>query len=159
MAGMAGVAIENSRGNLADAARIGINTFNAVDPGERGILGFELGFLLLKLGYFDEVQANFAPPPPAPFLWRNDPRGLAMIEASGMAPRQIFTMSPMSDAASRIYLRSGRAAELANLYHVAATSPEGFSNDFGKAELVSLAPAIAMALKQTGKAEEADHLL
>jgi tetratricopeptide (TPR) repeat protein len=160
MAGIVGMTIENAKGDISEAARIGINTFNAVGPKKGGILGVELVFILLKLGYLDEAQANFSfVPPPAPYLWRNDPRGLDMIEALHLPPRTFFASSPLTDSASRVYLLSGRGARLAELYRSAAFSPAGFKEAVGEAESVNLAPTIALALRQSGDDAEASALV
>jgi TolB-like protein len=159
LAGMVGVAIQNEKGDLSEAARIGIKTFNSVGPTERGILGYELAFLLLKLGYFDEVQANFDPPASAPYFWRNDPRGLDILEDQNLPARQFFTMSPLSDAASRVFVTSGRGAQLAELYRQVGSTPAEFQALVGEPELVIQAPTIALALRQSGDNAAADSLL
>ena len=159
LAGMVGISIADAKGDFSEAARIGISTFNAVPPNERGILGYELGFLLLKLGYFDEVQNNFDVPAPAPYLWRNDPRGLDILEAEQLTPEQFFTMGPLSQSASRVYLLSGRGARLAELFLKGPGSAEGLEEVAGLGELVVLGPSIALALRQTGEPAEADRLL
>lgn len=159
-AALVGMAIENTKGDLSGAARIGIDAFNSVKPEERGLLGVELVFALLRLGYFDEAQANFSfVPPPAPYLWRNDPRGLDMIEALNMPPADFFTGGIMTLAASRIYLLSGRGARLAELYASLGFSPAEFRSAVGDVDLINLAPAIALALQQSGKPDEAIGLL
>ena len=158
-AGLVGVAIENSKGDLSGAARIGIRAFNSVGPEEGTVLGYELGFLLLKLGYYDEVQANFDVPPPAPYLWRNDQRGLDMVEALDFTPKRFFAMSPMSDAAGRVYVLSGQSARLAELYRSAASSPAEFQSILGDDEMIIQAPTIAIALRQSGDPAAAEQLL
>ncbi len=160
LAGMVGVAIESQKGDVSKAARIGINAFNSSPPDERGLIGVELIFVLLKLGYLDEAQANFSfIPPPAPYLWRNDPKGLDMIEAQHLPVRTFFSSSPLADAAIRTYLLSGRGARLAALYREVASSPAEFEAALGDVALINFGPPIARALQQTGKSEEALRLL
>lgn len=159
LAGMAGVAIEDSKGDLSAAAKVGIRTFNAIGPNERAILGYELAFLLMKLGYFDEVSSNFDVPPAAPFLWRNDPRGLDMVEALDFPPTRFFSQGPLPLNAARVYLLSGRGARLAELYRAAASSPAEFETLTGPDILIDLAPVIALALRQSGDSAEAESLL
>ncbi len=159
LAGLVGVAIENAKGDLSEAARIGIRAFNSVGPTERGVLGFELGFLLLKLGYFDEVQANFDVPASAPYFWRNDPKGLDVLEDQHLPARVFFTMSPLSNAAARVYVTSGRSGRLADLYHEVGPTPAEFQALVGEPEVVIQAPMIALALRQSGNKPAADSLL
>lgn len=159
MAGMVGVAIENEKGDLSEAARIGINAFNKVGPTERGVLGYELGFLLLKLGYFDEVQSNFDVPASAPYFWRNDPKGLDVLEDQHLPPRNFFTLSPLSNAAGRVYVTSGRSARLAELYRQVASTPAEFQSLVGEGEFIDQAPTIAVALRKSGDNAAADRLL
>ncbi|HEU4956052.1 MAG TPA: TIR domain-containing protein [Sphingomicrobium sp.] len=159
MAGMVGIETENVKGNFSEAARIGITTFNAVPPDKRGVLGYSLAFTLLKLGYFEEVEENFTVPPPSPYLWRNDPRGLDVVEAMNLSPRQFFTSQPMADAACRVYMLSGRGGQLAKMYRSVASSPSEFQAVAGESGLAALGPTIALALRQTGDRAGADRLL
>jgi TolB-like protein/Flp pilus assembly protein TadD len=146
--------IANAKGDWAEAARIGIRTYNAAAPDERRVLVHDLVFALLKLGDFDAVQANFPEvlPPMASLLWRNDPRALDMIEAMNLSPRDFFDMGPPTFSASRVYVLSRRGKRLAQLYRSAISSPEELDTPL-------LAPVIALALKQAGDLAEANRVL
>ena len=160
MAAMVGIETANAKGDVSGAARIGINAYNALTPEKRGILGYSLAFILLKLGYFGEVEAaGFNVPPAAPYLWRNDPRGLEIVEAMNLTPRLFFQSSPMTDAACRVYVLSGRGRQLAKLYRSVASSPAEFQSIAGEFGLDTIGPTIALALRQSGDSAEADRLL
>ena len=69
VAAMAAIETENAKGNVSGSARIGIRAYNSLSPERREILGYSLAFILLKLGYFEEVEkAGFNVPRPAPYL-------------------------------------------------------------------------------------------
>ena len=160
MAAMVGIETASAKGDVSEAARIGIKAYNQLSPEKRGILGYSLTFTLLKLGYFEEVEkAGFDVPTAAPYLWRNDPRGLDIIEGMNLTPRLFFQSSPMTDSASRVFILSGRGAQLVKLYRAVASSPEEFESVTGGFGLVSVGPSVAIALRQAGDQAEADRLL
>jgi TolB-like protein/tetratricopeptide (TPR) repeat protein len=160
MAAMVGIETANAKGDVSEAARIGINAYNALSPEKRGILGYSLAFVLLKLGYFDEVEeGGFDFPAAAPYLWRNDPRGLEIVEAMNLTPRLFFQSSPMTDAACRVYMLSGRGAQLAKMYRSVASSPSEFTSVAGEFGLSTVGPTIALALRKSGDRAGADRLL
>jgi tetratricopeptide (TPR) repeat protein len=160
MAAMVGIETASAKGDISEAARIGINAYNQLSPEKRGILGYSLGFTLLKLGYFEEVEkAGFDVPTPAPYLWRNDSRGLDIIEKMNLTPRLFFQSSPLTDSASRIFILSGRGAQLVKLYRAVASSPEEFESVTGGFGMLSVGPTVAIALRQAGDQAEADRLL
>ncbi len=124
------------------------------------ILGYSLAFILLKLGYFEEVEkAGFNVPRPAPYLWRNDPRGLNIIKSMNLTPKQFFQLSPMSDAACRVYLLRGRGAQIVKMYRSVGFSPAASHSVAGEFGVVSLGPTIAVALRHSGNPAEAERLL
>jgi tetratricopeptide (TPR) repeat protein len=160
MAAMVGIETANARGDVSDAAHIGIKAYNALAPDKRGILGYSLGFILLKLGYFEEVEkAGFDVPRAAPYLWRNDPRGLDIIHAMNLTPRLYFQSSPMTDSSARVYVLSGRGAELVKLYRSVASSPAEFQSVAGDFGVLAVGPTIALALRRAGDEAEAERLL
>jgi hypothetical protein len=101
-------------------------------------------------------------PPLAPYLWRNDPKGLEMLESHHMPPRTFFSIQPLAESAGRVYLLSGRGKTLSDMYLSLKSSPESFARlaDRESPEhFPYLAPLIAIALKQNGHAEDASALL
>jgi hypothetical protein len=156
---MVALEIANAKGDFSKAARIGITTFNALPPDKRGILGQSLGFVLLRLGYYDEVEANWDVPPPAPYLWRNDPRGLELVDSMNLTPRLFFQSTPLTDSACRVYILSGRARQLATMYRSVASSPAEFRSIVGSDGLATIGTTVAVALRQSGDTAGAEKLL
>lgn len=148
------------KGDLSGAADIGLRFVNSTPRSDKMLVEGQLWSLLVQLGYFHEAQQVSPTPPFAPPLWRNDPRGLAMVEALKLPPRQFFVLFPLPMNAGRVYLLSGRGAKLAELYRAAASSPEEFLSMLNEDEaLVQLAPFIALALREVGDVEQSGQLL
>jgi len=160
MAAMVTIETANAKGDVSTAARVGIDAYNRLSPEKRGILGYSLAFILLKLGYFEEVEkAHFDVPRPAPYLWRNDPRGLDIVEAMNLTPKQYLQASPMTDAASRLYVLSGRGEKLVSIYRSIGSSPAALQSVTGEFEMVTIGPTIAIALRNSRDAQAAQQLL
>jgi tetratricopeptide (TPR) repeat protein len=149
-----------SRGALGEAANVGMAYLASGSEEGRPVIQLILWPLLLQLG-FDEVAADMGPTPPfGPPLWRNDPKGLDMVERMGLPPRKFFAMSPLPQNAGRVYVLSGRSSTLADLYLSLALPPRDFAKLCGPdIEFVSIAPIVAIALRKSGHPEEAAKLL
>jgi hypothetical protein len=83
-----------------------------------------------------------------------------MIESHGMPARTFFTLMPLTENASRVYVLNGRSDELARKYLSLNLSVEDFSklgND--PTHFLYSAPIIAVALQKSGHAKEASDLL
>ncbi len=158
---LAEVTILDWRGDYSEAVKVGLAAYQRAPESKRILLRGYLSFVLLRLGHVDQaVGINKAAPPFARSLWANDPRGLEMIKALGLSPRVFWTRPPLSEGASRVYLLSGRSAELAALYRGVASSPDQFAavlEDPGR--FVHLAPLVVLALRLTGDQAEAERLL
>ena len=156
----AGMEIARFRNDQSEAARIGLELLRRKPEESRGIVGFPLFGVLLQLGYEEEARKAFPPPPFGPVLWKNDPRGLDMVEALGMRPEQFFAVHPLPMNAGRVYLLSGRGEELARLYRQAVSRPDEFRVVAGSdVDFVKLAPFIALGLRKAGDEAEAQRLL
>lgn len=160
LSALAGMQIAQARGDLSEAARIGLKLLRDDPQGTRGILGFPLFGLLLQLGHTEEARSAFPPPSFGPPLQANDPRGLDIVEKMGLSPKQFFVLNPLPMNAGRVYLLSGRGATFAKLYRQAASSPEEMISVTGSdLDYAMLAPFIALGLRQAGDGEEAARVL
>ena len=149
-----------SKGELGKAANIGLAYWKTGRKEGRIAIGIVLWPVLLQLGFADE--ANVASPAPefASYLWRNDPKGLDIMETHHIDPKTFFAISPLTENAGRVYILSGRGATLADLYLSLKATPEEFrklSSD--NAHFLYVAPLVAVALKSSGHAAQAAALL
>ena len=154
------MAILQSKGDLSAAAALGVDRLKAIPRSERFAI-IDLHLLLIQLGYVDEFIDYFDPPPSVPYLLKNDPKGLDILfESEKLTPRDFFNRGPLAQVASRVYIDSGRSAELVRLYHAVASSPDELIAIIGEREIYAgFAPLLALALREQGEAEEADRLL
>jgi adenylate cyclase len=160
------IRIENAykKGNLAEAANIGLAYWKTGRKEARGAIGADLWVVLLQLGFMEEANKLGPAPDFALALWRLDPKGLDLMESHHIDVRTFFTLAPLTENAARLYLLSGRGKTLADLYLSLKMSPESFfSLAHGDAtddnHFLYTAPLIAEALKQNGHAEKAKALL
>ena len=151
------------RGDFSEAIKIGLQSYHRPQHGASDfsdIAEGELWTLLLDLGFSDEVDKIGKPPPFAPFIRRNDPRGLDMVEALKLPPEAFWQLFPLSEAAGRAYVLTGRGPELAALYRTGAGSPDGLAKQVGgDLRFVQLAPLVSLALRQADDPAEADRLI
>jgi adenylate cyclase len=150
------------KGNLAKAANIGLAYWKTGRTEGRSAIVVVLSSVMLQLGFGDEI-ANIGPAPDfAAALWRNDPRGLDLMESHRIDPTTFFSIQPLTENAARVYLLSGRGKTLANMYLSLKSSPEEFHKSAtgdGPEHFLYSAPLIAIALKQNGHARDAAALL
>jgi TolB-like protein/tetratricopeptide (TPR) repeat protein len=157
---LAGMEIARARGDLSEAARLGLALLRANPDRSQGIVGFPLFGILLQLGFVEEADRVFPPPAFGPSIRNNDPRALDMVESLGLRPKRFFALHPLPMGASRVYVLSGRGKRLAELYHEAAHSPEDMRAISGSdLQFVKIAPYIALGLRDAGEAEEAKRVL
>ena len=150
------------RGELAKAANIGLQVWSGGRPEARTVIGNWLWQILLQLDFGDVVfSGKMGPAPPvALYLWRDDPEGLDRIKAIHMSPKMFMTLSPMVQNAGRVSLLKGRPGMLADGYMSLGMTPEIYAGQFDDAEdFPSVVPALALSLKHTGHASEAQALL
>lgn len=157
---LASVTVFSRSGDLSSAVNAGLALLNSRPDVDADLVRFPVSAALMQLGREDEARAVAPPPPFGPVLWRNDPKGLEMVEKLNLSPRAFFTMGPLPMNAGRVYLLTGRGAKLAELYRSAASSPEKMlrlaRSDFNYLEL---APFIALGLRAAGDSAEADKIL
>jgi adenylate cyclase len=150
------------RGNLAQAANIGLSYWKTGRKDGRVAIGFSLWTVLLQLGFSDE-SARLGPVPAfGPALWRNDPKGLDMMEAQGIDTRTFFSLQPLTENAGRVYLLSGRGRKLADMYLSLKLAPDAFEKlaaGDGPEHFLYSAPLIAVALRESGHSADAAALL
>jgi TolB-like protein len=148
------------RGDLAEAANTGLDYLKTGRTEGRTAISATLSGILLGLGYTDEayiVSPNV--PEFAPYLWRNDPKGLDMLEALRMPPREFFAFGPLPANAGKVYVLSGRGKTLADMYLSLGVSPQEFAKLSGDPGFLYAAPIVAVALLQNGHGDEAKSLL
>jgi TolB-like protein len=152
--------------DLAKAANIGLQMWASGRPEARTVAAVDLWGILLQLDYIDEagvLSAATGPAPEfAPLLWRNNPEGLDMMEASHIDPRAFFILGPLTENAGRVYLLSGRSRKLADLYLSLKVTPDEFvtlAEGEGPEHFLYSAPLVALALRQNGHGTEAKALL
>jgi adenylate cyclase len=147
-------------GDLARALNLALQYWNR--PEARTVVGLNLWPALLQLGFVDEARKMGPSPDFAPYLWRNDPKGLDILESHHIEPRTFFRLDPLTENAGRVYLLSGRGRTLADLYLSSKLTPQEFlalSNGEDPTHFLYSAPLVAAALKQNGHASDADALL
>lgn len=83
-----------------------------------------------------------------------------MVEALSMRPEQFFAVHPLPMNAGRVYLLTGRGKKLAELYRQAVSRPDDLRVVAGSdLDFVTLAPFIALGLREAGDEAEAQRLL
>ena len=160
LSGLARLTVLEDRKDLSEAARAGLEAYKAASPEDRGLLGVVLAGTLLTL-QLDEVAVRVTPvPPAAKFMWTNDPRALPFIENVAMDPMNFWNAAPMTQLVTRNLVHHRRERDLVRLYKQGAGSPEKlFERSSYPGAFLFDAPLVAMALRRTGEASEADELL
>ena len=148
-----------SKGNIAEAVNLGMRYWVGGKTAGRDVIGLTMWEHLLRLGFADLAWKAGPSPAFAPFLWRNDPKGLDMIEAQHLATRTLFSISPLCENAGRVSILSGRSAQYAQKYLSLNLSPVDFSKIHDPGHFVSCAPVVAIELKNSGHGDKAGPLL
>lgn len=151
-----------SRGNLAQAANIGLQVWASGRHDARTLIGMDLWTILLQLDLGDFAYGlNMGPAPDfAPYLWHDDPKGLEMVESHHLSAKVFMTLSPLVQNVGRVSLLKGRPAMLAEGYRSLGMTPETYAAQFDDPEdFPSIVPALALSLQRTGHGSEADPLL
>jgi hypothetical protein len=121
-----------------------------------------LSLALMQLGFAEEAGRVGPMPDFGPYLWRNDPKGLDMLESHHIDALTFFALEPLTENAARVYLLSGRGKKVADMYLSLKVTPPEFEKlavgDEPEHFLYS-APLVALALRQNGHATDADALL
>lgn len=154
------IELAREKGDLAEAANVGLEYWKTGSQDGRPAIAMTLWSLLLQLG-FEEQAWKISPAPPfAPYLFKNDPKGLEMVESMNIAPLQFFSMVLLPQNASRVYVLTGRSQKLADMYLSLRLPPEQFMKlaGGGYPSLYS-ATMVSVALRQTGHSSEAASLL
>jgi adenylate cyclase len=150
------------KGNLAEAANLGLAYIARKEKTDAPGIAGTLWVVLQQLGYPDLAAGLGGGPEFAPYLWRNDPKGLDMLESHHMPAETFFKLDPLTENAGRVYLLSGRGKTLADMYLSLEMAPQQFAA-LASAErpehFVLSAPLIAVALKENGRGKDAAALL
>ncbi len=144
-----------------NALNIGLKYLQTAREDERTAVALPVSVLLLQLGH-DDVAWKFSPAPPfARLLRKNDPRGLAGVEATHLSPVEFFFTSPLQNVAGRVLVVNGRGNELAQKYDALELTPDQLQSIMGPGPegFVLLAPILAKALQGAGDMEEAGRIL
>ncbi len=148
------------KGDLAEAANMGLDYLKTGRSEGRPAISATLSGILLALGYGDEAyKLNPAVPDFAPYLWRNDPKGLDMLESQRILAPNFFMCSPLPSNAGRVYVLSGRGAKLADMYLSLKLSPQEFARLCADDQFLLTAPIVAVALRQSDHTDDAKSLL
>jgi adenylate cyclase len=154
---------EVKKGNLAGAVNTGLTYWrNGSEKGLPAVTTATLWTVLLQLGFLDEAAEMGPAPDFAPYLWRNDPKGLDMMESHHVDARSFFSLEPLTENAGRVYLLSGRGRKLADLYLSLKMTPQAYTQlatGDGPQHFLYSAPLIAVALRDNGHAADAQGLL
>ena len=154
------MALAGLNGNLAEAVKIGLDYWKTGRKEGRPIIREELALTLLQLGFYEQSFRLSSVPDFAPYLWRNDPKGLDMVEKLNIPPRKFFSMAPLPQSAARAYVMTGRGRRLAEDYLSLGISPAEFAKLAGDGpRFQTLAATLAIALRETGHPAEASALL
>ncbi|HET9811896.1 MAG TPA: TIR domain-containing protein [Sphingomicrobium sp.] len=147
------------RGDLSSAVKTGLAYDRQAGPKDRELVATLIWQPLMQLGYF-ELADKLATPSfdYIPYIRRNDPHALDMIEAE-LTPQQFWTFGELASVGSKVYLLNGQGPRLAKQYRAAASSAEEFKALVGKYRLVEVAPAAALALRSVGDEAQARRLL
>ena len=146
-------------GNVADAVNIGLRYWVSGKTEGREVVGIAMWQGLLRLGFSELAWKTGQNPAFAPYLWRNDPKGLDMIEQQHVSNRTLFTLSPLCENAGRVSILTGRSAQFADKYLSLNILPEEFSQLRDNDHFIACAPAVAIALKNSGHADKAGPLI
>jgi tetratricopeptide (TPR) repeat protein len=150
------------KGDLAKAVNIGMQYWNTARPEERTPVGLALWATLCQLGFYDEAQKISPAPDFARYLWRNDPKGLDMLESQRVDTPTFFTLQPLTENAGRVYLLTGRGKKLAEMYLSLRMPPAEFAalaTGDSPDHFIFSAPLVVVALKGGGHQQEAKALL
>ena len=147
------------KGDLAKAANLGLTYWGR--PEARNVMQDDLWGILLELGFPEEgFNTGGATPDFAPYIWRNDPKGLELFEAHRFDARTFFARDPITQNLARVYLLSGRGAKVAELYLSLNASPEEFAALTGESgRFLQVAPFVGLALTRSGHTQEGSALL
>lgn len=159
----AGVKMDRAEknGNLAEAANIGLAELARNPKAPSAAIG-SLWVVLVQLGFVDQAANLGAGPDFAPYLWRLDPKGLDIMESHDIDPGTFFTLEPLTENASRLYLLSGRGRKVADMYLSMGMQPREFekvASGDGPQHFLYSAPLVAVALRQNGHGADATALL
>jgi TolB-like protein len=153
------IAIMSRRGDLSGAVNIGLDYYRRASENDRAFVAEFVWSPLIQLGLFD-LADRISPPPSdlVPYIRKNDPHALDMIEAR-MSPKQFWTTGPLPIVGSRVYLLNNQGPRLARQYRAAASTPEQFEKIVGKDNFGLVAPGAALALRSVGDEAQAQGLL
>ncbi|MEJ7777908.1 MAG: TIR domain-containing protein [Sphingomicrobium sp.] len=147
-----------ARGDLSGAVNVALAHYKKAPDDRELISNFLIG-PLFQLGLLDAVDQIFTPPNDyIPYLRKNDPRALDMIEAQ-LPAKGFWTYGPLGIVGGRVYLLNGQGPRLAKQYRAVASTPEEFMEVVGKERLADIAPVAALALRSAGDVRQAQQLL
>ncbi|HXG99188.1 MAG TPA: TIR domain-containing protein [Sphingomicrobium sp.] len=146
------------RGDLSGAVNAALPAYRNASADERELLANGLFGPFLQLGLFEAADKVVPPPSPwVPFIRRNDPKVLDMVEAA-MPPEKFWTFGALPQVTGRIYFLSNQGERLAKRYRAVASTPEQFEALVGF-QFSDLAPVAARALRSVGDEAQARRLL
>lgn len=147
------------KGDLSGAINAALPAYKRAPADQRQLLIRGLHLPLLQLGQFEAADIIFPPPFPwVPYIRRNDPKVIDMIEAA-LPPQQFWTSGPLPHVAGRVYLLSNQGERLTKRYRAVASTPEQFAALVGPSQFPDLAPLVALAFRAAGDEAKAKEIL
>ena len=149
-------------GRLAEAVNIALTQWTKGGPEAQQVISPGLWSVLLQLGSRDEAFKIGPAPDFAPYLWRDDPKGLDLLESKHVTAQAFFKWEPLTENAGRVYLLTGRSKKLADFYLGLHASPKEFfslATGDSPGHCYCVVPLVAIALRENGHAEEAAAML
>ncbi len=144
---------------MSGAINASLPAYRRASAEQRQLLIRGLHLPLLQLGQFEAADKIFPLPSPwVPFIRRNDPKVIDMIEAA-MPPEKFWTFGPLPHVAARVYLLSNQGERLAKRYRAVASTPEQFEALVGGSQFPDLAPLAALALRAAGDEAQARRII
>jgi adenylate cyclase len=146
-------------GDLANALNTGLAyIIKGTDEDRSIVTGAMLG-AFVQLDFADLALRLGELPDFGPYLWRNDSRGLDLIESHQLSPLEVFSRNPLSENVARVCVLTGQSRRLADMYLSLGKTAEQFSQIRNDEHFLYSAPIIARALHDSGHAKEAAEML
>lgn len=145
-------------GDLANALNTGLAYIIKGKEGREVVTEAMLG-AFVQLDFADLALRLGELPDFGPYLWRNDSRGLDLIEAHQLSPLEVFSRNPLSENVARVCVLTGQGRRLADMYLSLGKTAEQFSQILSDEHFLYSAPIIAIALHNSGHAKEAAEIL
>lgn len=151
-----------SNGHPAQAVNFALHYWTTGRKEGRTSVGNAAFDPMMQLGFIDEAikLQNGLAPDFAPYLLRDEPKGLDMFEAHQINAKTLFQSYDLLELVAAAYVLNGRSAKLAEDYLSLGWPPQQFARLDTKnhEHFLYWAPIVAVALKKSGHLAEASDL-